>query len=64
MEALIGAALAGFVFGMVFTVIVLARIGYAQRGGRGSNQKIRMAEQVSTHTQSFGRDGPVERELE
>ena len=62
MEALIGGALAGFVAGSFVTVIVLAAIGRSVRGGSGSAQKIRMAEQVSTHTQSFG--APSDRDEE
>lgn len=53
MEALIGAALGGFVFGMVFTVILLGAIGRRVRGGAGSSEKIGMSEHVHTHTQSF-----------
>jgi crotonobetainyl-CoA:carnitine CoA-transferase CaiB-like acyl-CoA transferase len=50
---MVAAAIGGFVFGMVFTVIVLSALGRSMRGGEGSNQKIRMGEKVVTHTRRF-----------
>ena len=57
MESLVAAVLAGFTFGMVFTVIVLSALGRSMRGGSGSNQKIRMGEKVVTHTRRFEGSG-------
>jgi len=62
MESLVAAAIAGFTFGMVFTVIVLSALGRSMRGGSGSNQKIRMGEKVVTHTQRFGGSSPERNE--